>query len=231
MNDAGDPSALSRRSLLLGGLTAATAAAAVGLDLRARTQQPVHAPLAEQFPDRLGTWVALEQEGIVRPPEAGTKARYDQEVSRVFAAPDEPSVMLLIAYGSTQSDTLQVHRPEFCYPAAGFRISDTRPMAQPVSSAFNVPATFFTAVRGERVEQVLYWVRLGDYFPDSWLQQHLARLKNSARGLVSDGILVRASVIDDDAERSRVLLSRFLQNLTLQSTPVGRLALLGRTNA
>ncbi|QNN67123.1 EpsI family protein [Sphingomonas lutea] len=215
----------------MGSLTVATATAAVGLDLRARTQKPVQAALAEQFPERLGAWVALEQEGIVRPPEQGAKSRYDQEVSRVFAAPDEPSVMLLVAYGSTQSDTLQVHRPEFCYPASGFKILETRDVSQPVTSGLSLPAGFFTAVRGQRVEQVLYWVRLGDYFPDSWLQQHLARLKNSARGLVSDGILVRASVIDGDAQRASVLLSRFLQQLALQSTPLGRQALLGRALA
>ena len=44
----------------------------------------------------------------------------------------------------------------------------------------------------------------------------------------TDGILVRASVIDPDAAKAQALLLQFLQQLILGSTPVGRSALLGR---
>ena len=33
--------------------------------------------------------------------------------------------MLMIAYGESQSDRLQLHHPEVCYTAQGFRV--TRP--------------------------------------------------------------------------------------------------------
>lgn len=223
------PGSLSRRSLLLGGLMVSASAAASGLQLRSGGSPPISRPLKGEFPRRIGDWTAAEAGAIVRPAEAGTKSRYDQEVSSVYLAPDRPGIMLLVAYGSTQSDTLQVHRPEFCYPAAGFRLMDSRAVTQPVASNSAVPARFFTAIRGERVEQVLYWVRLGEYFPDTWIEQHVSRMKNSIRGLKPDGILVRASVIDRDATRSHALLSDFLKQLAVQSSPVARTALLGRS--
>ncbi len=220
--------ALTRRSIILGGMSLATAVGAAGLAMRARTQTPVERPLGGELPSRIGDWVEAEEGGIVRPAEGAKDSIYDQEVSRVFLAPDRPGIMLLVAYGSTQSDTLQVHRPEFCYPAAGFEIRDRQSVSQLVAPGVSVPATFFTAVRGERTEQVLYWVRLGRHFPASWARQHLARIENSLQGVVTDGILVRASVIDIDAARSRALLSKFLAGLSRDASPVGRQALIGR---
>lgn len=218
---------VSRRSLLLSGMMLGTAGAALGLELRNREQNPVNKPLAGEMPTKVGRWTLVEEGEIVKPPEAPDKSRYDQELSRSFISPGNPPIMLLIAYGSTQSDTLQVHRPEFCYPASGFQLGDSHPVAQPITRSVNIPASFFTATREERVEQVLYWVRLGEYFPDTWFRQHLARMTNAVRGLTTDGILVRASVIDPDAVKAQQLLVDFLQQLTLGATPVGRRILLG----
>ena len=204
-------------------------AAATGLQIRTRAVTPINRPLNDEIPDRVGHWIAADTADVVRPAEAGKKNRYDQEISRVYLSDGSAGIMLLIAYGTTQSDTLQVHRPEFCYPAAGFAIRDVQSIGVPITAATSVPATFFTASRGERIEQVLYWVRLGDSFPNSWLQQHIARLTDSVRGIIPDGILVRASMLDGNPVQSRDLLSSFLGQLSVGSTPVGRLALLGRS--
>ena len=219
---------LSRRSMLLGGMVLATSATVAGLELRNTTQRPINRSLEGEIPRQVGGWVSGGESEVVRPAEAADKAIYDQELSRVFLSADNPGIMLLIAYGSTQSDTLQVHRPEFCYPAAGFDITKTEQVTLPLSASKGLSAAFFTATRNDRVEQVLYWVRLGQYFPDTWLQQHLAATKNALRGLTTDGVLVRASVIDSDAAKAKQLLLEFLQQLTLNATPVGRTALLGR---
>lgn len=218
---------LSRRSLLLGGMLVATSATAAALQLRVRFQRPLHEDLGDQIPRAVGQWNEIDGGEVVRPPEAAATNRYDQEVSRVYATEGMPGVMLMIAYGTTQSDTLQVHRPEFCYPASGFSLGESQKVRQPVGSSLQIPATFFTAVRGDRVEQVLYWVRLGKHFPTSWLQQHLARLEDRATGVVPDGILVRASVIDPDAQASKQLLSGFLEQLVQRSGPAAHRALLG----
>ena len=63
----------------------------------------------------------------VRPPPDGLEAEiYNQEVSRAFVDKEGHVVMLMIAYGESQSDRLQLHHPEVCYTAQGFRV--TRPV-------------------------------------------------------------------------------------------------------
>ena len=60
----------------------------------------------------------------VRPPPDGLEAEiYNQEVSRAFVDKEGHVVMLMIAYGESQSDRLQLHHPEVCYTAQGFRVT------------------------------------------------------------------------------------------------------------
>ena len=211
---------VSRRDAVLGGLLLGTAAAAAALDWRETVVKPVSFDIGEGLPERLGDRSALQGQGLVRPAEdAEEKSIYDQEVSRVYAGADVPPIMLMIAYGSTQSETLQLHRPEFCYPASGFEISETIASPQPVGSGQTIPANFFTGVRDERIEHVLYWTRLGRHFPDSWIGQHIARMQNSLRGIVPDGVLVRASLIGDDSAEAHTTLKQFLQQLTAGASP------------
>jgi EpsI family protein len=211
---------ISRREAVLGGLLLGTAAAAGAIELREKVAKPVSFPIGDGLPNQLGERTSLQSQGLVRPAEeAEDKSIYDQEVSRVYLAEGLAPIMLLIAYGSTQSDTLQLHRPEFCYPASGFQISETQQSPQPVGSNQIIPASFFTGVRDDRVEHVLYWTRLGDQFPDSWIGQHLARMKNSLRGLVPDGVLVRASLISPDASEAHTTLQAFLEQLVTGASP------------
>ena len=67
----------------------------------------------------------------VRPPPDGLEAEiYNQEVSRASCDKDGHVIMLMIAYGESQSDRLQLHHPEVCYTAQGFRVG------RPVTSTF-----------------------------------------------------------------------------------------------
>jgi len=224
--EAGEPLP-SRRTVLMGGALILASAAGAGIKLYQRKDAPLRRPIAEGIPKQFAEWSSVDEQGLVRPEEdAGQKSIYDQEVSRVYQTGDA-AIMLLIAYGSTQSDTLQVHRPEFCYPAAGFEIGPREQVEVPLKSGGGVPAAFFTAVRKERIEQILYWTRLGDQFPTSWINQHLAQVKNSVRGVVPNGVLVRASVITPDAAAARELLASFLEQLVQRSSPMARTALIG----
>lgn len=45
---------------------------------------------------------------------------YSQTLSRTYINRQGYRIMLSIAYGKNQSDALQLHRPEICYPAQGF---------------------------------------------------------------------------------------------------------------
>ena len=70
--------------------------------------------------------------------------------------------MLMVAYGESQSDRLQLHHPEVCYTAQGFRVSRTSAIKLDYSpSAPPLKLTRLVAQREERVEPISYWMRIG----------------------------------------------------------------------
>jgi EpsI family protein len=86
--------------------------------------------IARMFPEQFADWRAAA--GIVPAlvsPDVKEKldAIYDQTLSRTYVNNDGQRIMLSIAYGGDQSgDKTQVHRPEFCYTAQGFQLSNNR---------------------------------------------------------------------------------------------------------
>jgi EpsI family protein len=220
---------LTRRRLLLGGATLLIGGSGIALAARRTVQVPAEVNLISAIPSTIGPWRATADDSQnVNPLERGPKQQYDQEVSRIYSAGEGglPFVMLVLAYGSTQSDNLQVHRPEFCYPASGFELGPRQPLSAELAGR-STPMVFFTAVREQRVEHVLYWTRLGQDFPTSWLGQHRVRMVQAIRGVVPDGVLVRASVIGGDAAEARGLLAGFLDMMVRGVQPEARQALLG----
>jgi len=141
-------------------------------------------------------------------------------VARAYTSPDEPPVMLLMAYGSSQGGMLQIHRPEICYPASGFRLSETKITSIPINNGHEVPVRGFTARSDTRLEQVLYWTRIGDLVPTSWTGQRLAVIRNNLAGSVPDGLLVRLSTVSPDAAQSQAILKRFAA-MMLDAMPIG----------
>src|SRR3546814_1541704 len=70
--------------------------------------------LAKAIPKSIGPWEQVEAVANVLPRDEDSLSAqlYSQLVSRVYAAPGRDTVMMVIAYGDSQSDTLQLHRPE-----------------------------------------------------------------------------------------------------------------------
>ena len=58
----------------------------------------------------------------IRAKEAIINKIYNQTLTRTYINPRGDRIMLSIAYGRDQSDALQMHKPELCYPAQGFRL-------------------------------------------------------------------------------------------------------------
>ena len=81
--------------------------------------------------------------------------------------------MLMVAYGESQSDSLQLHHPEVCYTAQGFRVSRTSPLRLEYSpSEPPLKATRLVAQREERIEPITYWMRIGyDNSSSNWARQ------------------------------------------------------------
>lgn len=213
-----------RRALILGGLLAATGAAAIARQPSAERTRINKAQLGRMLPDRFGQWRARTDDGLVLPPADVLSDRlYSGLVTRSYIAPDQKQIMLLVAYSNVQDGMLQLHRPEFCYPAGGYRLSPT----QPVELDNGLHANAFAANGVSRIEQVLYWTRIGREFPRGWLEQRMAVLRANVHGAIPDGVLVRVSCLDSSLEDALPTLRRFATDFVAASPAAGRRVLTG----
>ncbi|ANX03095.1 exosortase-associated protein EpsI, B-type [Immundisolibacter cernigliae] len=184
--------------------------------------------LETAIPRQFGTWIEQKQQvQIVDPRQQETIDRiYSQVLMRSYVNAEGVRVMLSIAYGSNQSDDLQVHRPEVCYPAQGAQLLSTVNANLPTQWG-EIPARRLTTQFGPRHEPVTYWVMVGDRAIIGSLQGKLAQLRYGFRGQIPDGMLVRASTIDPDDERAFAQQARFLQDLLAAVPPETRKRLSG----
>jgi EpsI family protein len=139
-------------------------------------------------------------------------------LGRVYQNSSGDYVMLALAYGDTQSDVLQLHRPETCYPAFGFAVSDFSRGTVDIGAA-HVETRSMVAKATDRLENVTYWTRIGEYLPTTQAEQREDKLRIALAGIIPDGILVRASSLGADSERSLALNHGFLRDLVLAIDP------------
>ena len=135
--------------------------------------------------------------------------------------------MMLLAYGKTQSNDLQLHRPEVCYPAFGFQLSGDGLVKLSVSDGVMIPARRLVADAPGRRESILYWSRLGEYLPTSDNEQHMDRLKAAMHGYVADGLLVRFSAVGQDAAASLAGMEAFIPAFVRAVSPGNRRVFIG----
>lgn len=204
---------LDRRKLLLGGLLAACAGLTFARQPRERLDYLGSGKLDKLIPQRIGDWEFLTTSGLVVPAEDPlSNALYSQLLTRVYTNESDPAIMLLIAQSAGQSGLLQVHRPEFCYPAGGYKLSPI--VSRTVGSGgSHFAVNQLTASIPGRTEQILYWTRVGDSMPSSWAGQRLAIAEDNLRGVIPDAVLVRVSTIDLDGPRAFARLSDFVQQM------------------
>lgn len=222
---ASGPPAPDRRQVLLGGaLIAATATAAV---LRPRRTIEVQngRQLDAIVPLTIGDYRYASSSGLILPDVDQTKGIYDQVMTRIYVAGTAAPMMLLIAYGSAQDAGLAVHRPEACYPSSGYAIGDRADAA--LSGVPGRTATVLTAARGDRVEQVYFWTRIGRRFPTSSMEEKWAVFSENLGGVLPDGVLVRLSVRSTDRLSAVAQMMTFNALLLQAGGDAGRRLLLG----
>jgi len=173
---------MRRRDLFIGGLALAAAAGAEALRPHRKMILLKGGKIDALVPRKFGDWTAEASSGLVSPDQAGqlAKSLYSEIVERIYH--DEQSgaaVMLLAAYGDTQSDLLQLHRPESCYPAVGFSLESSRPADVLIRNGAHIPAREVVALADQRRENILYWTRIGERLPQSANEQRTARFKNA----------------------------------------------------
>jgi EpsI family protein len=221
---------IDRRDLLIGGTCLTAAGAAYGLKPRRRVSLQGSAKLEQFIPRRFPGWVSRDVSDLVAPKTEDSLAAklYGETVGRVYT-PDSGAaeIMMLLAHGDTQSNDLQLHRPEVCYPAFGFSISHSQRIELPLPGGVTLPARSLVATAPGRQENIIYWSRLGEYLPTDGAQQRLDRLKTAMQGFVADGLLARFSVLGSDSGVAFNTLAQFIGSL-IQAVPARqRLSLVG----
>lgn len=188
------------------------------------------AQLADLVPMRFGAWRS-EDVGdplAVNGPDSLSAKLYNQEVVRVYTNDAlGQQVLMLLAYGAKQTDELQLHRPEICYPAFGYQIVRNEPYDLTLPGNVIVPSRRLTATQGDRTESVLYWSRMGEYLPRSGGEQREDRLKVSLQGIIPDGLLARFSMVPSDPSAPWRDLSSFVSAMMVSLGPFGRKVLIG----
>lgn len=155
---------------------------------------------------------------------------YSQILTRTYVDANGYRIMLSIAYGSDQRGSLQVHKPEVCYPAQGFVLEQNEPGSL-VTALGAIPVRRLLTTLGTRREPVTYWFTVGDTAIEGKLQKRLADLRYGLTGRIPDGMLFRVSSIDPDSTRAYRVQDLFVDQLlaAVSAEDRKRLSGLGRT--
>lgn len=152
---------------------------------------------------------------------------YNQTLSRTYVNAQGEHIMLSIAYGSDQSKSMQVHKPEVCYPAQGFEI--LKLVTGMFDTGFgNIPVKRLLAVQGNRVEPIIYWITVGDTVAVNSLKWKLAQLKYGLTGEVADGLIFRVSSLGNEVT-AYPIQEDFIRILLKALSPENRKHLIGST--
>ena len=142
---------------------------------------------------------------------------YTQTLSRTYINSDGYRIMLAVAYGDDQRDSMQIHYPEVCYPAQGFLLKDKQKGDLATENGL-IPVIRILTNLGQRDEPVTYWTIVGNTVFQGGLQKKLAEMRYGLSGKIPDGMLIRISSIDPDAEAAFKIQAQFV-NQMLKALP------------
>lgn len=191
------------------------------------------ADLEVMIPRQIGDW---KIDTSIVPIEPSPEARallekiYSQTLSRTYINPAGQRVMLSIAYGGNQNDSLKVHQPEVCYTAQGFEVVSAA-LGMLATQYGELPVKRLFAVQRGRNEPITYWVTVGDKATPVGFRQKLAQLSYGLTGKVPDGFLVRVSSIDRDTRNAYRMQEEFLNAMLNAMGENDRARIAGRFGA
>lgn len=185
--------------------------------------------LAMIVPKQFGDWREEPQRVVqVVNPQAQEllDKLYSEILTRVYVNAAGYRVMLSLAYGTDQRGSLQVHKPEVCYPAQGFVVKQNEPAI--LSTRFGpIPVRRLYTTMSDRHEPVTYWLNVGDEAVQGALQKRLVEIRLGLTGRIPDGMLFRVSSIDADKARAYRYQEEFVNDLLESVTPSARKRLSG----
>jgi EpsI family protein len=187
--------------------------------------------LENAIPVQFGAWKMEPDvaQTVVNPElQSVVDSLYSQVLSRAYVDSDGQRIMLSIAYGEEQNDLKQVHRPDICYPAQGFQIQGIEAVRL-VTAYGDIPARRMIASLGSRYEPLTYWTTVGERIVNSEHDRRLAQLRYGLHGKIPDGMIVRVSSIDRDADHAYALQAEFVADMvkSLDASYRSRIAFTG----
>ena len=210
-------SAKGRRDalVLLGAMAAASGLAWLARPVADAADNARPLDLDRLVPQEFGTWRLDEStRAFVRPAalQGQRYGIYDQVLERAFVDDQGRQVMLSVVYGKRQSAALQLHRPEVCYRASGYRVLDTQ-RGVAVLAGREVPVTDLRAELPGRLEPVTYWTLLGGEPVADPSESRWRRMGFAFQRKLADGMLVRVSSINVEPAAAFELHRRFADSL------------------
>jgi EpsI family protein len=185
--------------------------------------------LEKIIPARFGDW-AVDDKVFYQQVSPDVKASldkiYTQVLTRTYVNSQGYRIMVSIPYGANQSDGLSAHDPEGCYPAQGFQImSKNKEVLR--TEVGQIPIRRMLAVSGIRHEAVTYWFTVGSYAVNNDWERKKAQLRYAIKGQIPDGILFRASSIDDNTQEAYRIQGLFIQDMVKALSPEYRARVTG----
>ena len=224
-------SSINSRALLVLLAMLLTAALAVSVRPTERlVEQTGKLELENLIPHEFAGWKLDERQSaaVVNPQEQGLQGRiYQQVLSRTYIhAASQRSIMLSIAYGENQNRSNDLHVPDVCYSAGGFRI-ERKEFANIQTTQGLIPVKRLIAQRLQRREPLTYWTIIGDQVATSAVGSKLIALSYGLRGTVPDGMIFRVSSVGVADEQAFVNQQEFVKNLMDALPSDGRKRLAG----
>ncbi|MBI5926410.1 MAG: EpsI family protein [Aquabacterium sp.] len=172
--------------------------------------------LPQLIPVRFGDW-RLDESGppVVFDPtvEATLKQVYSQTLNRTYVNAKGQVIMLALAYGKNQNSwSTAAHRPEFCYRAQGFVVTE-RGAAKVQLDDHQITAMHLVADRSGLVEPISYWVTLHDTTALPGASRKLQQIRFGLQGMIVDGFLVRMSSFGANEAEQFKLQESFARDL------------------
>jgi EpsI family protein len=200
---------LDRRSIMIGSGLAAAGALSYLAAPKAIAKPIEQASFHASIPEKVGGWSSRRSQEIVLPPQDDSNKLYENQETRIYEGPGLPAIMFLIAFSSIQQNDVQVHRPEVCYPAAGYPVISTGPTEISYRNR-SLAGRELVADRGGLHERIIYWIRVGDFFPTSWREQRITMALANLGGSIPDGVLFRVSAVEEPGRSASATLRQFI---------------------
>lgn len=219
-----------KNSLLLGLMIAASGLAVAMRPTQKIADQVPKLALETMIPLAFGEWREEPKDlsVIVDPRQRETIERiYTETLSRTYINGNGYRIMLAIAYGTDQRDSLSLHYPEVCYPAQGFQVLSNSTANLNLGGNTLRTRRLETRLGSSRLEPITYWTMIGTIPTLGSVDKKLAEMSYSFRGQIPDGLLFRVSSIDDNSSRAFQIQAQFLQEIAQAIQPENRPRLIG----